>query len=772
MVEIPLSIYSIQNSEIYINKFHNEFKIMAATDECLTLEPLSTTSHETALCIIPPSSHCDHIDRLRELYDKAYGRWPPHVNLIYPFVAPDNLPRAQQQIQQFLNERLDWSKPVTVELGQAGHFEQRNNSTIFLCENRTNLTSSVASLRAMALQALGQDPSSSNLHLTVGQSEDNTESAREFLLAKTRLLPVLKFRIGALAILIRERAPGLNYVHPMRLWGIIDMCPSIDVWKPHTPEYWIRSNTFNSSIPCIEESDNDVELDHKEDKVFSREVQPGVTFYFNLEQDQWATYTEEETDQIAATSITVSSYNVLIDSKYPPARDRDPLLVRTILSDSGMADILVLQEVSDDFLSYLLGDSEIQRRYPFTSHGPPSQPEIGPLPSLRNIVILSSYAFSWKLVPFHRRHKGALVAQFGGITKSSASGLENLVVAGVHLTCGLTDGSVAAKKVQFTNLTNYLERHHSTEPWVIAGDFNITTSTYTIDMAVKNKSISNQTLTTLFSMESAISDVGLLDAWSVARVEAADTSDAFGSEELLEGEEGATFDPRNNLLAAATSGTSNNRAQRYDRILLRPQDTLRISQFNHFGLPEDVNGVQIVASDHCGVRTMLRVLENTADTATDDNETVVQRTVEHTRTISTLSDLSTLNVTLAAHGMFSTDEELRLRQDAFALLKRVVLNVSGDNDSVLSDIPLVIVPVGSYALGVWTKESDIDSLCIGTISSKTFFKLARQRLVKAEDQGVRILRKVEANTGTMLELSINGISMDLQYCPAARVIER
>jgi poly(A) polymerase Pap1 len=85
---------------------------------------------------------------------------------------------------------------------------------------------------------------------------------------------------------------------------------------------------------------------------------------------------------------------------------------------------------------------------------------------------------------------------------------------------------------------------------------------------------------------------------------------------------------------------------------------------------------------------------------------------------------------------------------------------------------MVVVPVGSYALGVWTSDSDIDCLCVGTISSKTFFKLARQRLVKAEGRGVRIMRKVEASTGTMLELSVNGVAMDLQYCPAARVVER
>jgi poly(A) polymerase Pap1 len=131
-----------------------------------------------------------------------------------------------------------------------------------------------------------------------------------------------------------------------------------------------------------------------------------------------------------------------------------------------------------------------------------------------------------------------------------------------------------------------------------------------------------------------------------------------------------------------------------------------------------------------------------------------------------------LETVLSTHRMFPDAEEIQQRQQAFAILKQTILGSSDDHDATLSDIPMVVVPVGSYALGVWTSDSDIDCLCVGTISSKTFFKLARQRLVKAEGRGVRIMRKVEASTGTMLELSVNGVAMDLQYCPAARVVER
>lgn len=48
---------------------------------------------------------------------------------------------------------------------------------------------------------------------------------------------------------------------------------------------------------------------------------------------------------------------------------------------------------------------------------------------------------------------------------------------------------------------------------------------------------------------------------------------------------------------------------------------------------------------------------------------------------------------------------------------------------------LFLASVGSYALGCWNSPSDIDCLCIGEISSRTFFNLTIQRLRKPAAQG-------------------------------------
>ncbi|EDU45869.1 Poly(A) polymerase type 3 [Pyrenophora tritici-repentis Pt-1C-BFP] len=666
---------------------------MAATDNSSTPTRMSITSYDTALCVIPPRSQCGYIDQLRELYDKAYGRWPPHINLVYPFVSPEHLPQAQQQIQDYLAGHRDSADPIDAALVQAGCFTQKNKYTVFLSEDGSNPPSPLESLRTMVLQALGQGPARSTLHLSIGQSQDNTMFSRSYLLEKARLLPELKFRVGTLAILVRERTTGSDATDHMHLYGTIDLGSSSDTCISPTSDYWVEP--IHSDLKPTDSTEDNIDQSTRQDSVaYDRGVQAGSAYCFDDNEYKWSIYTDGDDSEYDVESLTVSSYNVLIDTEYPPTHDRDPSLVRTILSDSAMADILVLQEVSDDFLTYLLGDSEVQRRYPFASHGPPHQPDIGPLPSLRNIVILSRYAFSWKSVPFHRKHKG-------------------------------------------------------------------------------DKSITEETVDALSSIEAAISDAGLLDAWSVARIEAVDQTAPSDGEVLYEGEEGATFDPQNNRLAAGTTTTSHDRPQRYDRILVRSQDVLSVARFNHFGLPEVVDGAQIFASDHYGVRTKLKITDGTVISSATGVEYMEKTIVEHKRVGTTLSESSSITSALAAHGMFPTDEQTRQHQDAFETFRQILLGtLDATEDSIQPEIPFVMVPVGSYALGVWTSDSDIDCLCIGTISSKTFFKLARQRIIKSDNRGVRILRKVEASTGTMLELSVNGVLMDLQYCPATQVVER
>ncbi|ESO89026.1 hypothetical protein LOTGIDRAFT_106220 [Lottia gigantea] len=64
---------------------------------------MANKSNKSAVVIIPPKSVWEQIQNIRSKFDKAYDRWMPHINLIYPF-APDSefsnlLPRLKDQLQ-------------------------------------------------------------------------------------------------------------------------------------------------------------------------------------------------------------------------------------------------------------------------------------------------------------------------------------------------------------------------------------------------------------------------------------------------------------------------------------------------------------------------------------------------------------------------------------------------------------------------------------------------------------------------------------------------
>lgn len=44
-------------------------------------------TYKAAIALLPPSSITSPIEAVRSVHDKNFKRWPPHINLIYPFLA-------------------------------------------------------------------------------------------------------------------------------------------------------------------------------------------------------------------------------------------------------------------------------------------------------------------------------------------------------------------------------------------------------------------------------------------------------------------------------------------------------------------------------------------------------------------------------------------------------------------------------------------------------------------------------------------------------------
>lgn len=751
---------------------------MAWAEETSELTTISVESRDTALCIIPPTQCWPSLERLRSLYDKAHGHWPPHINLVYPFVKPDSLPQAAAQIAGRLKSlSTEYEcRALPISLDVADVFVHRHDNTIFIHDSDQDHNKRLGDVRAAVFDALGQRSTAYRTHLTIGQSEDVTSDLHKFLLQKANLLPTVAWEAGELCILIRERSQRHGDISSeMKLWGTISLSDFLVQRHSETGSFYHEQKATGSDVA-------------RDEAAVMSGVSSRSPFVFASTSQAWEPYQPPPPKNEGTpppSYLRVCSYNVLAEFEFPPSQSRYHILIRNILKRPALSDILVLQEVTDDFLSYLLNDNDIRENYPFTTCGPPDQDNVDPLPSHLNVVVLSKWAFRWDWVSFKRKHKGSVILQFRDIGRTDGDAFLPLILATVHLTCGLTDGSVAAKKGELLAVLKYLSKEHPSNPWLLAGDFNITTSAFTIDAALKKKAISPQTSKYLSQMEAALTESGLSDAWTEAHLDNLDMSVGRGPNDTqgaFEGETGATFDPTVNELASEIVGNGfNNRPQRYDRILFKGHDFLSIAGFNMFG--QDKGDLEVnlgttfepfksYGSDHWGIRCILRM--NSAErtnTSGEADKLVVP--VEPKPPTASLASISDLREALTKRQVLPSEDDISKRKLALDLLQSILLDDDSEESATQtrSTLSLVLVPVGSYGLDTWTAASDIDCLCIGSIRSSTFFALATQRLRRASSDDVRILRRVNANSGTMLELEIKGVKMDLQYCPSTWIAE-
>ncbi|KAK3503034.1 hypothetical protein B0T13DRAFT_462458 [Neurospora crassa] len=685
---------------------------------------------------------------------------------------------------------------------------------------RVSTSSSLSRLRVEILGELGhhqQVEGEYKPHMTIAQSEDSRSSAHKFLVEKVGLLPTVEWEVEQVWVLVRDQSDGPSK-GKMKVWGTINLGEQVGCSIHENPVDWEEALKMDAEW---EGEERDVE-----------EMQR--TWRFDEKRGVWvrddAGKEEEETK--TPELLSIASWNVLADFEHSSSSSNDQearyrLILCNLLSPSAKADILLLQEVTDSFLCFILSPSNtspesqaLRHLYPYVSHPPPSQPDASPLPNFLNQVILSKHPFSWSWLPFARKHKGSVIARFPTIHGSNPD--QPLVLAAVHLSHGLTDMTVAAKKGEIQRVIGHLKDKFPQNPWVVAGDFNLTSSSWTVEQAVKAGKISRETMATLNSVERMWKEeegLGVEDAWVVGRAALGegwaqeeenimdDMDEEGGGNRLFSGEQGATYDPTRNDVAAKVVGSGGNmRPQRYDRILVRGQQVLRIGRFNRFGFlksdQEKGQGHEMGqhGSDHWGVRCLLKIVQQ--DTTEQTEKTAEEKsgatTIETSIKLVTpldgpLSEPGSLKEAMAELNILPSQEETDKRKAAFRALKAILLDTpppSQSSQPSTTDLttttsetqprtnqpPLIITPVGSFALGVHTSSSDIDVLAIGPFSTATFFSLAIQRLRRASSSPLysqeyqpKILRRISSSTGTMLELSLCQIKFDLQYCPAAHI---
>ena len=639
---------------------------------------------------------------------------------------PERLPSALDILQKSLPTSL---RPITVNIQESDVFRHRHNATVFMKpEHDTQVRLSY--LRSVLVRSLGREESDGTFegefrpHLSIGQASLQGDAV-DLLLAQARRIHVTPWECTTLAVLQRDDSGQMDRVAELYFgtgrhekFGVADHFSF--------PGQFAKHKTITKSIPWI------------------------PCFGYDP-VDNWVSHPHIHRSYVETpASFQISTWNLMSESFAPPIKIRLPLIIEEIkkitVSSNAYLKVLCLQEVNESMLEPLLNDRFILNTFRYCSHRPSSV-----LPSERNLLTLASAPFSHHTIYFDERHKSALAVIFDDL---------GLVITNVHLTSGLNSEAVAIRIGQMQMLRDFYSQigeENQEIDMVLAGDFNIATSKHSIEAALSNETI---TVDNVHDLQSIASSYGWEDLFDIS-TERVGFED--GTDGLADGEYGATFDPLNNKLAAMSSRLTDSRPQRYDRILTTSGMRVKLERFERFGF-DPINGNY--ASDHYGLLATIKYR------GPDGKSPPVEDSPEESSVVIPLdTTLDNTNVDQLMLPFLPNENDKQQREEAIETLRRML-----NSDSRLSN--LILVPLGSYAMGTFFPDSDIDTLAIGSLSSKTFFEVATARLKlisgddgsNSEGNGLRAVHLVNSLV-PIIESSINGVKFDIQYCSAPELLQ-
>eukprot|EP00928_Gymnodinium_smaydae_P064494 TRINITY_DN47808_c0_g1_i1.p1 TRINITY_DN47808_c0_g1~~TRINITY_DN47808_c0_g1_i1.p1 ORF type:complete len:197 (+),score=31.22 TRINITY_DN47808_c0_g1_i1:61-651(+) len=186
----------------------------------------------SALAIVPDADAWPSIQELRLAHDRQVHMWPPHINLLYPFVSEDRFESAAQALSAALTP-MEGS--LTLRFIEKSNF----GKTAFLapvCEQDPGLAelhrACVAAFPDFSLSRHGPD---FHAHLTVGQFPSHAE-CREFV--ESSLDQIVQTEVCSLCLLARD-----SMKHPFRIVCRVRLGGEIvpGDGQPYAPDLSLRS---------------------------------------------------------------------------------------------------------------------------------------------------------------------------------------------------------------------------------------------------------------------------------------------------------------------------------------------------------------------------------------------------------------------------------------------------------------------------------------------------------------------------------------------------
>ncbi|CAF2596780.1 unnamed protein product [Rotaria sp. Silwood2] len=164
----------------------------------------SVTTTQTALCLIPPDNVWEQIQSIRSIHDKAYPRWMPHINFMYPFTPECNFDNIKTQLEPILNR----IKPFQIQFDQSSfhYFKQRGDECTY--HLRPKNSTDVVELQKLIqneLLNLIKNKRAFEAHLTLGQT--TTSKISDVLIEMQAVWKTIEFTVDRIYMISRENHP-------------------------------------------------------------------------------------------------------------------------------------------------------------------------------------------------------------------------------------------------------------------------------------------------------------------------------------------------------------------------------------------------------------------------------------------------------------------------------------------------------------------------------------------------------------------------------------
>lgn len=168
------------------------------------MQTMPSQTHQTAVAVVPPHELWGPVQAIREQYDRQFRRWPPHINLLYPFYSAERFDEATPHLISACAQFT----PFEITLTEFRFFRHSSRqATLWLVpEPKAAMIQLQAALQAACPECddLSRFAAGFTPHLSVGQAGSADEACRLRDDWQHSWTPIC-FELSAVALLWRRR---------------------------------------------------------------------------------------------------------------------------------------------------------------------------------------------------------------------------------------------------------------------------------------------------------------------------------------------------------------------------------------------------------------------------------------------------------------------------------------------------------------------------------------------------------------------------------------